>query len=62
VVIGTDFTGNCKSNYHMITTKDGPCIKLEQLTKMKQIKPDIQNQLMLPIPLGETIVLINYTI
>jgi hypothetical protein len=46
----------------MITTKDGPCIKLEQLTKIKQIKPDIQNQLMLPIPLGETIVLINYTI
>jgi hypothetical protein len=28
VVIGTDCTGSCKSNYHMITTATPPKIKL----------------------------------
>ena len=32
LVIGTDCTGSCKSNYHMITTMTTPCIIIENCT------------------------------
>ena len=32
VVIGTDCTGSCKSNYHMIITMTTPCIIIENCT------------------------------
>jgi hypothetical protein len=44
-VIGTDCTGNCKSNYNMITTKKTPSIVIyfseyENIASLKKI-PDV---------------------